>query len=481
MIDCKIYKIKWGWLISLLSKNSLWLLMAYLCLLVLYLFDRPLRASGDTVALISGIKVAVQCLQLGKVHCDPSVVHFPIFQYLIGFPFVFFGMSDENTLTIFSLVSLSAFFISVWAFFSAGDGVDNLPAGGHLGVMLLLSGYVVWYSTSTFNESAAFALFSLLGLGVLKEWNKLKVAIIAFLCVLTKEIAFPFVIYLMLASYILKQEMCSNPRSYFKLGISFFRKYTLAIITILIGICINLLFNLFRFNNFRNISNLDPAFLTPFEFIPRFFYSLLMSPAGGVVYVWFSLSTALIILILYKLIKNERTIGLIFGVLGVLVFNAGLAMWYSPFGWVAWGPRLTLPILGAVGIMVTYSLVRTISGVKNLENNKLKSTCVMLLIFVISAAPTLSVILDEGIYFKAIFAPTRVELDSGIKPFIVQTVPADAYMRSAIESHSRNVIPLSTLDVVKENPFVFIALIACFGVVLRFVFLSLISELKEDA
>src|SRR5262249_47041072 len=36
-------------------------------------------------------------------------------------------------------------------------------------------------------------------------------------------------------------------------------------------------------------------------------------------------------------------------VVGVLAaYTAGLALWYSTFGWVAWGPRLTLPILPAV-------------------------------------------------------------------------------------------------------------------------------------
>ena len=36
-------------------------------------------------------------------------------------------------------------------------------------------------------------------------------------------------------------------------------------------------------------------------------------------------------------------------VVGVIAaFTAGLSLWYSTFGWVAWGPRLTLPILPAV-------------------------------------------------------------------------------------------------------------------------------------
>jgi hypothetical protein len=33
-------------------------------------------------------------------------------------------------------------------------------------------------------------------------------------------------------------------------------------------------------------------------------------------------------------------------VLGVLAAElAGLALWYSPFGWIGWGPRLTLPLV----------------------------------------------------------------------------------------------------------------------------------------
>jgi hypothetical protein len=123
---------------------------------------------------------------------------------------------------------------------------------------------------------------------------------------------------------------------------------------VLAGFAVNLLFNVFRFGTTANI------YYTAFPRVPglgrRFKYavSLWFAPNVGVLWFWFlaavivaGLVVATVLLVIRHLreplvwLPPAIVVGLI------ALFTAGLASWYSPFGWIAWGPRHMLPFLPA--------------------------------------------------------------------------------------------------------------------------------------
>jgi len=114
------------------------------------------------------------------------------------------------------------------------------------------------------------------------------------------------------------------------------------------------------------------------------------------------------------------------------------------------GPRLTLPVLGAVGVLTVYLVTPQVINFLHGSGKKHRMIILVCLV-VLSSLPNLSVMLDSKAFFKKIFAPTNVEIESGIKPFIVQTAPADLYMASATEGYSRNIVLPTTFEVALQK------------------------------
>jgi hypothetical protein len=74
-------------------------------------------------------------------------------------------------------------------------------------------------------------------------------------------------------------------------------------------------------------------------------------PAGGLVWFWPAAGLALLAIGAAGVSLARRGRRFAAGPLAVaaavLMFTVGLATWYSPYGWVAWGPRLALPVVPA--------------------------------------------------------------------------------------------------------------------------------------
>ena len=126
-------------------------------------------------------------------------------------------------------------------------------------------------------------------------------------------------------------------------------------------------FNLFRFGTWRNRTYLQPAYhLGPVR-TARNVWNLLVAPGGGLAWFW----TSLFLLVLGLAVvgvahlsrPSRRMVGplVVLGTFAALV--VGLASWWSPFGWVAWGPRLTVPVLPALAVAAAYAGRRASSRV----------------------------------------------------------------------------------------------------------------------
>ena len=135
------------------------------------------------------------------------------------------------------------------------------------------------------------------------------------------------------------------------------RRLILISVATILGAAANAGFNVFRYGSIRN-----PSLLRSFEQAPnraavRAFAALWVAPNGGILWFW-PVAVAILALTVAASIRHtgrssswRRLAAPI--VAGLLVVEvAGLSKWFSPFGWIAWGPRLLLPLLPAMLLVV---------------------------------------------------------------------------------------------------------------------------------
>ncbi len=407
--------------------------------------------SGDDAALLSGLDHILICLsESSSIPCK-EVQHFPIFQYLVAIPLKFFGLNNEEIRSAYVYLNAFFSFLSVLGAWRIGL-ISYGNKGGHLSVLLLLSGYLIYYASSSFNEAASFLFFSILVISIIDNWNFIIISMIALLCTITKEVAFPFVIYFMYLAWLSSNSTNSkiDKRIIRSSIIEFLKEFKWPIFSVFVGISINLAFNYFRFGSVNNSFNLNPILFTPLEFIPNFFLYLFFSPATGLFFTWLSLILFFVVPVLF-LMKGDAKgkFILTLSLLGLCVANVGLARWFSPFGWCAWGPRLTLPFLGAFSMLAVYIISPAI--IKTIEKHKKSSFILIYFVLALSSSPNLAVRVDGKSFTDKMFAPTQVSEKSGIKNFTIQSAPGDIYFRASEEAYSRNVVMPITFDVIKKN------------------------------
>ena len=131
-----------------------------------------------------------------------------------------------------------------------------------------------------------------------------------------------------------------------------------------LGTLANLLFNQFRFGSFRNLPYLDPGLRTPtWKLKGEYFLAEWFSPVSGLLWFW---TIAVLILFaaafygLRSFFHDRRSFHLWLPPLLVvglaLAFTFGLANWYSPFGWIAYGHRLAVPLFPALVITALWTI-----------------------------------------------------------------------------------------------------------------------------
>jgi hypothetical protein len=437
-------------MINFLKQINLSAYFPYLGICIVIASTFTIHQSGDTQALLIGVNNAINCLSNAPIvlPCGPGVIHFPIFQYLISAPFNLSGVSNGTIIKILGWMSLAWFLIASAAFWRAGY-ISAAKPGGHLGLLILISSYLLWYISSSFNEAASFALFALLVLSILDNWGILKVCILALICTITKEVAFPFVLYFMFIAFFSREYKNRQIKNYFSICREFIYIYKLAILSVLAGIAINFGFNYFRYGSIKNLFNLDPALHTPPEYILDFLVFLFISPAAGLLFSWFSISILIIISLILLVRDRIKAMLILLTLIGLVFVNIGLANWYSPFGYNAWGPRLTLPFLGSIAILIIYlTATQTINFIKKMGRG---GVLICFIVFAISSLPNIAVRLDGNAFFTKMFAPTNIEISSAIKSFTIQTVPIKLYMDASVEAYSRNILIPTTTKIISAN------------------------------
>ena len=345
-------RVRWSALVSAV------LLLAYVELLWIDAFAWGHLHTGDTDHLVKGARTALDCIGdgvwvgCGHVDGNPNsgVFHYSMLQYLPAAMFLAAGASEAATLELLARMSVVAFagsFLLMWY------ALRQQPRLAFLGCLALLGSAATYHATSAFSEMLAGTLF--LAAIVAASTRRPMVILLAFWTATLGKETFPA--FLLLFGLLAGREEGD--------GLLPQRRVLLPIVGgVGLGVATFTAFNFFRFSSPWNLTSVQPEFRTPgwglrFEFLAGQWFS----PAAGIVWFW---PIAAAVLLAALLVAARRAVAdrrnlvawlpptmLIVGVVG---FTAGLSLWFAPFGWISYGPRLAAPILPtAVLLAIRYS------------------------------------------------------------------------------------------------------------------------------
>jgi hypothetical protein len=305
----------------------------------------------DSILLVRGSHTIEECIEQGiTTECgftsarQTAVGAWPLAQYLIAVPAVAAGLADLTVLQLLAAVSSLAVggMLVLMAF----------PVRRLLGIewsvvlgVTLLTGPFLLYALLPFGEAlSAFLALAFVVAACARRPGWLVVT--GFLAGLTKETLAPFLFVL---AVVCAREAHDRWLPAWRLLVPISAGLVGAIAT-------NLLFNVFRFGTIRNVVYTVPEARVPGIVTPaRLAIADWFAPNVGVFWFWTAaalLCAGLVASVAVLFTRARRAARLWLpplAVVGVLAaYTVGLALWYSPFGWVAWGPRLTLPIIPAV-------------------------------------------------------------------------------------------------------------------------------------
>ncbi len=324
----------------------------------------------DPANLVSGARVAVDCVRHGTwTHCGsvaggaPPVVSrvhaFPLLQYLPAAVLIEGGLATLAVLHGLVWVNTFAFIGTLVCLWLVGRRV--LGAGWASLLMVLgVTGPLSYYAVASLGEMLATFFMTLFVSAVLVRRPLLAACALAVAC-LSKETAAPILLVVgVLAARDAHDGILPPRRWLFPLlaGAG-------------VGTSLNMLFNVFRFGTVQNSYYLH-ANVNPPGIHDRLNFSLAMwfGTNTGLLFYW-TLGTLLLVAVAgvvgWRVCRSPRDAHSWLPGLALLVVVAattwGLASWWSPFGWVAWGPRLMVPFVPAFVLVGVYVVRDDINAV----------------------------------------------------------------------------------------------------------------------
>jgi hypothetical protein len=215
-------------------------------------------------------------------------------------------------------------------------------------LLVVLSGPLLAYTSISWGEALASGLLVAFVASALLPASPPLVMLAALGASLTKETVYPFVLAVGVVALVLARRRTGKPIR---------RQLAWGAAGLALGIVLTSLLNVVRFGSVLNTNYLQPELHTPgigrkLEYAA----GLVVAPNGGILFFWPAATVLLSAALLLPLMPGFRrsldprsaiVVGLV--VIGLLV---GLASWWTPFGWSAWGPRLSLPWLPALTLLV---------------------------------------------------------------------------------------------------------------------------------
>jgi len=334
------------------------------CAWVLAVWVTHRVVGGDTPWLVDGTDQLVRCLAAGNlVKCGytgqltatgqtTAIGPYPLLQYIPDLIARSLGATHHSRYAILALLStaavIAAVVVSARVLARLGLGIWSWAF-----VAVLLSGPVLVYANTTWGEMLAAALLVFLAAAALAHAAPLLFGTAAFAACLTKETSYPFVAAIALVGLLLARRTTARPiRPQVVAG---------AAGMVLAFACASA-FNILRFGAIQNTNYLRSEFTTPLARIPETAIGLYVAPNGGILIFWASATVLFAALLVPPLARmRDRPISLTLALI-VAGLTVSLASWYSPFGWIAWGPRLTLPWVLALLLLALAAFGRDLAA-----------------------------------------------------------------------------------------------------------------------
>ena len=304
---------------------------------------QPLRG-GDTGPLMAGTETLGDCLaRLDLFLCAQTtpIGPWPVLQYVPDLIAHAAGASIDGRVRVLAILSGLGVAGAVAAAWVALRRL-GVPEWRWAFLLVVAAGPALAYGSSTWGEMLGAGLLTVFVAAALLRVAPFLVGLAAFGAGLTKETGYPFVIALGLVALLLARQRARAP----------IRPQVIAVLVgVAAAVAASGALNLIRFGTPRNAYYLDPGLRTTtaghfFELMA----GLVVAPNGGIVFFWpsaFILVALLVGLPLAAALRGTMAwrdawaaVALLAVVGGLL---AGLASWWAPFGWWAWGPRLSLP------------------------------------------------------------------------------------------------------------------------------------------
>jgi hypothetical protein len=315
--------------------------------------------SGDTLGVVAAADWVLRGLRGGGWAHGGS--RFPLLQTIptVGLRAVGLGVDQ----TRWSLVGLNVAAFAGLVVIAWRSLVNISRPAAIFFLAVLLSGPLAWYATSSFGEMlAALATLAMVVACRYRAGGALAAALFI-LAGLSKDTAFPFLLLLGFGASTFNP---SWTRPEFRrrriVGLAAAAAVTLGVIGV---------YNFARFGTVVNAVDSSPRLFVPeLRDQVSFFLAIWLSPNGGLLLFWpsFGVLLALAGFAAFHL-RGRRGELVPAGMAGLILLGltAGFAKWWSPLGWWAWGPRLIVPWLPAVGflLVVAYAaqLERLLAGI----------------------------------------------------------------------------------------------------------------------
>jgi hypothetical protein len=315
--------------------------------------SRP-TAGGDTPWLLDGTDVLRDCLARDTLvacgyHSQPdafglttAIGPWPPLQYVPDLVATSLGATTHPTrVRVLVVLGVAAIVASV---ILAAVVLTRVRQDGWFWgfALVVLSGPILAYANTSWGEMLASGLLVCFVAAALLQPHPAIVAVAALAACLTKETAYPFVAALGLLGLVLARRRTGRPiRQHIAWGA----------VGMVCGVVVSSLFNVLRFGSIVNKNYLRDEFHTPGVLRKlEFAAGLLVSPNGGIFVFWVAAAvlvlTACVLPLAQRSLRSRPDVDVRPALVLIAVsftLIIGLASWWTPFGWLAWGPRLSLP------------------------------------------------------------------------------------------------------------------------------------------
>ncbi len=299
---------------------------------------------GDALWVSQSSRALVQCARDRVWSECPGTYQFGWLQHIPGIFLAWKGLDDYAIVTILTAINSAAFIWLIWRLTTIASFSNRLRS---FAAVVLVAGPLYAFSVYSFSEMLTVALLAALVIGLYERWAVWQLFGVIFLLTSSRETAFTLVIPIAFCVLFWRS---GSWRAVVKPMVG-------VVAASLLGLAAVLWFNVWKYGTITNTVYADPIRRVPGLGLKlKNFAAIWISPSGGVFPFWFlgglvALSVPVALSLRWRADQRRAIIGLT--LLAVCIFQTALlSAWFAPFGWVTWGPRLILPTVSAVVLVV---------------------------------------------------------------------------------------------------------------------------------